>query len=45
MPMARPIPIIGPISGDINMAPMITGIELVLSPRDAMNIAKISTNS
>ncbi len=32
---------IGPMSGDISMAPMITAVELVLRPSEAMNIARI----
>ena len=38
IPNERPIPKIGPISGDMSMAPMMTGIELMLSPMDAMII-------
>ncbi len=30
---------IGPISGEMSMAPIITAVELVLSPSDAMKIA------
>ena len=30
---------IGPISGDMSMAPMITAVELVLRPSDAMSMA------
>ena len=30
---------IGPMSGDMSIAPMITAVELVLSPSDAMNMA------
>ncbi len=45
MPIASPIPIMGPISGEISIAPIITGILLVLSPSDAMNIANINTIS
>lgn len=44
MPIASPIPIIGPINGDISMAPIITAVELVLSPKDAMNMATIDYN-
>ena len=39
MPTARPMPMIGPMSGDMSMAPMITAVELVFSPSDAMNMA------
>lgn len=41
MPTARPIPRIGPISGDMSMAPMMTAVELMFSPSEAMNIAKM----
>ncbi len=30
---------IGPISGDISMAPIITAVEFVLSPSEAMSMA------
>ena len=43
MPMASPMPMIGPIRGEISMAPMMTAVELTLSPSDAMKMAKIST--
>src|SRR5574344_1394002 len=36
IPSESPIPKIGPISGEISMAPIMTGIELTLSPMDAM---------
>lgn len=45
MPMLKPIPMIGPMSGEMSIAPIITGILLVLSPTDAMMIANIKTNS
>ena len=32
---------IGPIKGDINMAPMITAVELTFSPKEAMKMANI----
>ena len=41
----RPIPIIGPMSGEINIAPIITAVEFTLSPTDAIMIAKISVQS
>ena len=44
MPTASPMPMIGPIRGDISMAPMITAVELTFSPNDAMKMAKISTH-
>ena len=43
MPRARPMPRIGPIKGEINMAPMITAVELTLSPNEAIKMAKTST--
>ena len=45
MPTASPMPMIGPISGDMSMAPIITAVEFTLSPSDAMNIAKTRTHS
>ena len=39
--MPKPIPIIGPINGDINMAPMITAVEFTFKPSDATKMAKI----
>ena len=39
----NPIPIIGPIRGEINIAPITTGVELIFKPNDAMKIAKTST--
>ena len=39
-PKLYPIANIGPISGDINIAPIMTGIELTFSPTDAMTMAK-----
>ena len=36
--MARPMPMIGPISGEISIAPMITAVEFTLRPTDAMMI-------
>jgi hypothetical protein len=41
-PTARPMPIIGPISGEMSMAPMMTAVELTFSPNDAINIATMS---
>ena len=35
----KPIPIIGVINGEINIAPMITGVESMFKPIDAINIA------
>ena len=39
MPRAKPDATIGPINGDINIAPMMTAVELTFSPIDAMKIA------
>ena len=39
VPRPRPNPRIGPITGEMSMAPMITGMELRLRPTDAMMIA------
>ncbi len=41
MPRANPAPMMGPMSGDISMAPIMTAVELTLSPNDAMRMAKI----
>ena len=41
--MAKPKPIIGPISGEMSIAPIMTAVELTLSPNDAMKMAKINT--
>ncbi len=38
-PTPSPMPMIGPMSGEMSMAPMMTAVELVFSPSDAMNIA------
>ncbi|MFC2490661.1 MAG: glycoside hydrolase family 25 protein, partial [Prevotella sp.] len=39
------IPMIGPIKGEISMAPMITAVELTFNPKEAMKIAKINIHS
>ena len=36
VPRPRPSPKIGPMSGDMSMAPMITGMEFTLRPTDAI---------
>ena len=41
IPTDSPTPIIGPINGEINMAPIITAVELTFSPSEAMKMAKI----
>jgi hypothetical protein len=33
---------IGPISGEMSIAPIITAVELTFKPKDAINTAKIS---
>ena len=38
---ALPIPRIGPIKGDINMAPMTTAVESAFNPTEATKTAKI----
>ena len=43
MPTDKPIPMIGPIKGEMSMAPIITAVELTFKPNEAMKIAKIST--
>jgi len=35
-PSPSPIPIIGPMRGEISMAPIITAVEFTFSPTDAM---------
>ena len=42
VPIAKPIPMIGPISGEMSIAPIMTAVELTLSPKEAMKIARIS---
>lgn len=42
--MPKPMPIIGPINGDINMAPMMTAVEFTFKPSDATKMANISTH-
>jgi len=39
---ANPTPTIGPIRGEMSIAPMITAVEFTLSPILAMKIAKMS---
>ena len=40
VPNPRPKPTIGPITGEMSIAPMITGIELTFKPTEAMRIAQ-----
>ena len=44
MPTEKPMPMMGPMSGEISMAPMMTAVELTLSPNEATNVAKMSTH-
>ncbi len=41
----RPKPKMGPITGDINMAPMMTGMELTFRPTEAMMMAQARMNT
>ena len=43
IPAPYPIPMIGPISGEISMAPIMTAVEFTFRPMEAMKIANIST--
>ena len=43
MPTDKPSPMIGPIKGEMSMAPITTAVELTFKPNEAMKIAKIST--
>jgi len=45
IPTATPIPLIGPISGDINMAPIITAVEFTFKPTDATTIAQANSQA
>jgi hypothetical protein len=38
------MPLIGPINGDISMAPMMTAVEFVFNPTEAIIIAKTKTH-
>ena len=40
MPMDKPIPNIGPINGEISMAPITTAVELTFKPIEAIIIEK-----
>ena len=42
-PTESPTPMIGPISGQINIAPIITADEFVFKPSEATKVAKIRT--
>ena len=41
VPIPNPSPRIGPIRGEINIAPIMTGIELRFNPTDAMTMAQV----
>ena len=43
VPMAKPMPIMGPMRGEMSMAPMMTAVELTFRPSEAMRMAKMST--
>ena len=40
VPSARPTPMIGPIRGEMSMAPMITAVEFTFRPTEAMTMEK-----
>ncbi len=40
IPMENPIPRIGPIKGEISMAPITTAVELTFKPMEAIKIEK-----
>ena len=42
IPIANPIPMIGPINGEINIAPIITAVEFTFKPNEAINMAQMS---
>ena len=42
--MPNPIPIMGPIKGDMSIEPIMTAVEFTLSPNDATKMAKMSTH-
>ena len=39
MPTASPMAMMGPIRGETSIAPMMTAVELTLSPNDAIKMA------
>ena len=45
VPKPKPKPKMGPITGEINMAPMMTGMELTLRPTEAMTMAQARMNT
>ena len=40
VPMPRPMPMIGPMSGETSIAPMMTAVELTFSPTEASTMAQ-----
>jgi hypothetical protein len=40
MPTPKPMPMIGPIKGEINIAPIITAVEFIFNPSEATKMAK-----
>ena len=44
MPSERPMPMIGPMMGEMSMAPMMTAVELTFRPSEAIIVAKINTH-
>ena len=45
MPRPKPKPWMGPITGEMSMAPIMTGIELTFSPTEAIMIAQARMNT
>src|SRR5690606_13675515 len=45
VPSAKPAPRMGPISGEISIAPVITAVELRFRPTEAISIAQASTHT
>ena len=45
VPMASPMAMMGPMRGEMSMAPMMTAVEFTLSPREAMKVAKMRIQS
>ena len=45
VPRPRPKPKMGPITGETNMAPMMTGMELTFKPTEAMMMAQARMNT
>lgn len=41
MPIPRPMPMIGPIKGEISMAPIITAVEFTFKPSEATKMANM----